>query len=88
MTTYLTIEACVEKFDEAMLALKNGANQLEICSDLANDGLTPDLKFIESLLRVEETRSCCLKIMIRCRSGDFVYDSKEISKVSWKRTFF
>ncbi len=37
-------EACVETFKEALLAEQNGADRIELCSDLANDGLTPPVE--------------------------------------------
>ena len=44
-------EACVENFNEALIAVKKGADRLELCADLANDGLTPSVELIKSLLR-------------------------------------
>ena len=70
------IECCVESLSEALIAEKRGADQLELCSDLANDGLTPDTVLAEKIL---ETISIPLKVMIRHRKGDFFYDKSDIS---------
>jgi len=70
------IECCVESHSEALIAEKRGACQLELCSDLANDGLTPDTALTEKIL---ETISIPLKVMIRHRKGDFFYDKSDIS---------
>ena len=70
------IECCVESLSEALIAEKRGAGQLELCSDLANDGLTPDTALTEKTL---ETISIPLKVMIRHRKGDFFYDKSDIS---------
>ena len=70
------IECCVESLSEALIAEKRGACQLELCSDLANDGLTPDTTLTEKTL---ETISIPLKVMIRHRKGDFFYDKSDIS---------
>ncbi|MEC8689791.1 MAG: copper homeostasis protein CutC [Candidatus Neomarinimicrobiota bacterium] len=70
------IECCVESHSEALIAEKRGADQLELCSDLANDGLTPDTTLTEKTL---ETISIPLKVMIRHRKGDFFYDKSDIS---------
>ena len=70
------IECCVESLSEALIAEKRGADQLELCSDLANDGLTPDTALTEKTL---ETVSIPLKVMIRHRKGDFFYDKSDIS---------
>ena len=70
------IECCVESLSEALIAEKRGAYQLELCSDLANDGLTPDTALTEKIL---ETISIPLKVMIRHRKGDFFYNKSDIS---------
>ena len=70
------IECCVESLSEALIAEKRGACQVELCSDLANDGLTPDTALTEKTL---ETISIPLKVMIRHRKGDFFYDKSDIS---------
>ena len=70
------IECCVESLSEALIAEKRGADQLELCSDLANDGLTPDTTLTEKTL---ETISIPLKVMIRHRKGDFFYDKSDMS---------
>ena len=70
------IECCVESLSEALIAEKRGACQLELCSDLANDGLTPDTALTEKTL---ETISIPLKVMIRHRKGDFFYDKSDMS---------
>lgn len=70
------IECCVESHSEALIAEKRGADQLELCSDLANDGLTPDTALTEKIL---ETISIPLKVMIRHRKGDFFYNKSDIS---------
>ena len=70
------IECCVESHSEALIAEKRGADQLELCSDLANNGLTPDTALTEKTL---ETISIPLKVMIRHRKGDFFYNKSDIS---------
>lgn len=68
-------EACVETFEEAALAEQRGASRIELCSDLANDGLTPSAAVIQktcSSLRIP------VMVMIRPRAGNFVYTEKEI----------
>ncbi len=69
-------EACVESFTEAKLAQNKGANRIELCSDLANDGLTPDF---------ETMKKACLELdipvmtMARPRAGNFVHTSDEVN---------
>ena len=68
-------EACVETFEEAILAEKQGANRIELCSDLANDGLTPSCELMKktcSILKIP------VMVMIRPRTGNFVYSEQEM----------
>jgi copper homeostasis protein len=74
----MTIEACVETLDEAIIAEHNGANILELCSRLDLDGLTPDRLLIEQVL---ENVKIPVKVMIRSRPGNFVYNNTEIREL-------
>jgi len=68
-------EACVETFEEAVLAEKLGANRIELCSDLTNDGLTPSFELMQkacSMLKIP------VMVMIRPRAGNFIYSEEEI----------
>jgi copper homeostasis protein len=71
----MTIEACVESLAEAMKTEKNGATQIVLCADLANDGLTPDYDLIKE---VKSKVKIPVKVMIRPRAGNFVYTIREI----------
>lgn len=76
MHEHLTLEACVESLEEAILAEKKGAERIELCSRLDLDGLTPDRKLIKQVinhLRIP------VKVMIRPRPGDFIYTADELS---------
>ena len=44
-------EACVEGYQEAIQAKKLGADRIELCSSLNEDGLTPDRKTITSVFK-------------------------------------
>jgi len=68
-------EACVETFEEAILAEKQGANRIELCSDLANDGLTPSFDLMKKTI---SELKIPVMVMIRPRAGDFVYSDDEI----------
>ncbi|MCA1759421.1 MAG: copper homeostasis protein CutC, partial [Bacteroidales bacterium] len=71
-------EACVETFEEAVLAEKLGAKRIELCSDLLNDGLTPSFELMKetcSKLKIP------VMVMIRPRAGNFVYSKKEIGQM-------
>jgi len=68
-------EACVESFLEAKLAQEKGANRIELCSDLANDGLTPDL---ETMAKTCSELDIPVVVMARPRAGNFVHTADEI----------
>ena len=71
-------EACVETLEEAILAEKLGANRIELCSDLANDGLTPSF---DQMKKSCFTLKIPVMVMIRPRAGNFVYSDEEIRKM-------
>lgn len=71
-------EACVETYEEAMLAEQRGADRIELCSDLANDGLTPSPELMKktcSALKIP------VMVMIRPRAGNFVHSEDEIAQM-------
>lgn len=74
----ITIEACVETLDQAVDAMSKGAHQLEICSNLSEEGLTP----VESILVeiLSKVRIPC-KVMIRSRPGNYFYQHDEINQM-------
>lgn len=45
------LESCVDTLEKAIDAYYSGANRLELCSELALDGLSPSLELIESTAR-------------------------------------
>ena len=61
-------EVCIENFDQARIAWEKGADQLELCSRLDLDGLTPSFKDIYLCLKELPIH---VKIMIRPKGGDF-----------------
>ena len=77
-------EACVERLDEAILAEKNGANRIELCSRLDLDGLTPHRNMIKDVINSVKIP---VKVMIRPRAGNFVYHDQELDvmkDILWK----
>ena len=71
-------EACVETFEQAIIAEKNGADRIEICSNLNLDGLTPSRKLVRKLIK---TLNIPIKVMIRPKAGDFCYNGHEIKEM-------
>ena len=76
MNLNFTKEACVDNIDDAINVEKNGADQIELCSRLDLDGLTPSKKLIlQTIRRV----SIPIKVMIRSRPGNFTYDQNDFN---------
>lgn len=78
-------EACVESFEEALHAEKNGADRIELCSRLDLDGLTPDRKLTQQII---SSLRIPVKVMIRPRGGNFVYTEKELDMMKDEIRFF
>ncbi len=72
------LQACVETLQEAILAEQRGADELEFCSRLDLDGLTPDLVLVKQVL---ESVSIPIHVMIRPRGGNFEYTEEEVVKM-------
>jgi copper homeostasis protein len=72
------LEVCVESARAAALAEAGGADRIELCRDLAAEGLTPGTEL------VRETRDACrLPVfgMVRPRPGDFRADEGELARM-------
>jgi copper homeostasis protein len=76
----IRIEACVESLKEAINAVQAGANQLEVCSNLQHDGLTPSISLVRSILK-SNIDVLLIKFMIRPRKGDFNYSKNDFNQV-------
>ena len=74
----MIIEVCVESVDQAIIAEEKGAQRLELCSQLELDGLSPPLDLIESVLKYI---SIPVKIMVRSRPGNFIYDDEDLEEM-------
>ncbi|MCG9972140.1 copper homeostasis protein CutC [Christiangramia crocea] len=71
-------EACVENLDQAINSQALGANRIELCSNLAVEGLTPSKSLIEA---AKETLNIPVRVMIRPRAGDFCYSEDELTQM-------
>ena len=71
-------EACVESLEEALKAERLGADRIELCADLSQDGITPDKEVIR---KAKEQLLIPIRVMIRPRGGNFVYAKAEYNKM-------
>ena len=70
----MVLEACVENIEEAIKAQELGANRIELCDNLSQGGTTPSagtITIAKSILKIP------IVVIIRPRSGNFVYSSTE-----------
>lgn len=70
----MILEVCVDSLTSLLTAKEAGADRIELCSALNLGGLTPSyglMKQVRSLSGLE------IVVMIRPRSGDFLYDENE-----------
>jgi copper homeostasis protein len=68
-------EACVGNYKEALLAFKKGADRIELCDNLMDDGTTPSYGTIKKTI---ESLSIPVMVIIRPRGGEFVYSEEEL----------
>jgi len=71
-------EACIESLDQAIKAHNNGADQVELCSQLIHDGLTPSEKLVENVL---QSIDIPVKCMLRHRKGNFIYTTEDLTQL-------
>ena len=71
-------EVCVDNIYDAISAFKKGADRLEICSNLDQDGLTPS---DELLSEVKLKLPIPVRVMVRPHSKSFVYNNDEFNQM-------
>lgn len=71
-------EACIVSLREAIAAETNGVHQLELCSHIELDGLTPDIELVKQVL---SHVSIPVKVMIRPRGGNFTYNAEDKKQI-------
>ena len=68
------LEICVDNVDSAIEAQNAGADRIELCNNLIEGGPTPGFGTIVS---ARNNLSIGLNVLIRPRSGDFLYTDLE-----------
>lgn len=69
------VEACVDAIDAAIEAELGGAGRIELCGELLQGGVTPSAGLIGA---VWEHIDAPLLVLIRPRTGDFLYSADEL----------
>ncbi len=70
---FMRVEICVSCLQALNLASKFGADRVELCQELTCGGLTPSI----SLVKRSVALGMNTQVLIRPRSGDFVYDEAD-----------
>ena len=72
----ISFELCAETLDACLVAREGGADRIELCSALSEDGLTPS----HALVHVAVQRSGLpVHVLLRPRGGDFLYSEGEFA---------
>ena len=74
----MVIEICCSSINSVKNAMKYGANRIELCQDLTNDGITPSKALLNSAIKIS---TLPINVLIRPRIGDFFYNSEEIKLI-------
>lgn len=70
------VEISVESVAGVRIAAAAGAARVELCSGLAEGGLTPSAAMIEAAVEIAEVH-----VLVRPRPGDFHYDRDELALI-------
>lgn len=72
----MLIEVCANSLQSALNAQEAGADRIELCSELAVGGITPSYGLLKA---VRESIYIPVHVLIRPRSGDFVFSDDEFN---------
>jgi copper homeostasis protein len=72
------LEISLETLDAALAAQRGGAHRIELCSHLAQGGLTPGIALMRA---VRKQVTLPIFAMIRPRGGDFAYSGAEFASM-------
>ncbi|GAK98294.1 cytoplasmic copper homeostasis protein CutC [Nonlabens tegetincola] len=70
----MLLEICAANYQSAINAQKAGAHRIELCSELAVGGITPSFGLLKKVIA---DLNIPVMVLIRPRSGDFVYSKAE-----------
>ena len=78
----MLIEVCCPDIPSVHRAVEGGADRIELCRDLALDGLTPSREDIREAVALCHANGVKVHVLVRSREGDFVYNEDEVNQMS------
>ena len=85
MSKSFVLEICIDGIESAINAIDGGAQRLEVCLALKDDGLTPSNGLVLAITDYLKQNTLLDKVqlyaMIRPRGGDFVYSNNEVQQM-------
>ncbi|KAJ3844925.1 copper homeostasis protein CutC [Lentinula raphanica] len=79
MTQNILMEVCIDSVESALNAIRGGANRLELCGNVGlGGGTTPSFGLVRIIQRAVESFQVPIMVMIRPRTGDFLYSESEM----------
>ena len=76
----MVLEVCVDSFSSLLTAKEAGTDRIELCSALNLGGLTPSYGLMK---QASEIKGLEIFVMIRPRSGDFLYNEREFETMKY-----
>lgn len=80
------VEVCAADLPSVTAAQEGGAHRIELCSGLAEGGVTPSAGFFLETLKITQIP---VRVLVRVRPGDFTWSSDEVEAmcfdIRWMR---
>lgn len=78
----MILELCCENIESVEAAVLGGGNRIELCRNLEVGGLTPDRELTRQAVKCCHEGGLSVQVLIRSRSGDFVYTDDEVEQMA------